>query len=105
MGNSQAKSSITLAQHQYLVELFSYGRKVEKFQHHNKRSRSAAIELIVAVEQLSTAAAKNEHITELCLLARVAEKKIAFWQRNTFTIDEVPKDFIWALGKADDIFK
>ena len=105
MGNSQAKPSVTPAQHEYLLELFSYGRKVEKFQHTTKRSRSAAIELIVAVEQLSSAAAKREHITELCLLARITEKKISFWQRNTFSDGRVPKDFAWALGKADDIFK
>lgn len=105
MGNSQAKSSITHAQRDYLLDLFSYGRQVEKFQHHNKRSRSAALELIVAIEQLSMAAAKNEENHELHLYARVVEKKISFWQRNTFTDGLIPKDFIWARMKADDIFK
>lgn len=104
MGNSQIKPSVTPAQRDYLLELFSYGRQVEKFQHHNKRSRAAALEIIVALEELSQAAAKNQHITELCLLARVLEKKIAFWQRATFGADGVPTTYIW-VPRADDIFK
>jgi hypothetical protein len=104
MGNSQAKSSITPAQHEYLVNLFKYTRKVEKWQHTNKKSRSAALEIIVAVEQLSTAAAKKEHITELRLFARVVENWISVWQRRTFADGKTPKEFIW-VPSADDIFK
>lgn len=104
MGNSQAKNSITPTQRDYMLELFSYGRKVEKHPHTNKKSRAAALELIVALEQLSAAAAKNEDATELCLHARVLENWISVWQRRTFADGKTPKEFIWA-SRADDIFK
>ena len=102
MGNSQAKTSLPQAQQEYLLNLYKFARQVEKHTHTNKKSRGAALELIVAVEQLSNAAAANQHVTELRLLARVVEKRISLWLRATFT--EPPKEFIWTPC-ADDIFK
>ena len=103
MGNSPAKPHVTPAQHDYLLNLYKFARQVEKHQHTNKRSRAAALELIVAVEQLSVAAASKQHVADLRLLARVVEKRISFWQRATFTHGEPPKEFLWTLS-ADDIF-
>lgn len=102
MGNSQAKTSLPQAQQEYLLNLYKFTRRVEKHQHTNKRSRGAALELIVAVEQLSVAAAGKQHVTELRLLARVVEKRIGLWQRATFTA-EPPKEFLWTPS-ADDVF-
>ncbi len=104
MGNSQIKPSVTPAQHEYLLELFKYVRQVEKHQHTNKKSRNAALEVIVSLEQLSQAVAKKEHVTELRLHARCTEKNIAYWQRVTFGAEGPSRSFIW-VPRADEIFK
>lgn len=104
MGNTQIKPSISPAQREYMLELFKYVRQVEKYQHTNKKSRNAALEVIVSLEQLSQAAAKKEHVTELRLHARCTEKNIAIWQRLTFGQDGPRGSFIWA-PRADEVFK
>ncbi len=104
MGNSQIKPSVTPAQHEYLLELFKYVRQVEKHQHTNKKSRTAALEVIVALEQLSNAAAAKQHVTDLRLLARLLEKYIAHWVRVTFGPASPPQKFIW-VPRADEVFK